>query len=48
VEGIDFNRGGMAVIFEGSQGVGKSTLAPVLGGERCAVTGLMKGDKDSF
>jgi predicted P-loop ATPase len=36
------------VIFEGSQGVGKSTLARVLGGEHYADTGLVMGDKDSF
>ena len=36
------------VIFEGPQGVGKSTLARVLGGEFFADTGLVLGDKDSF
>lgn len=36
------------VIFEGSQGVGKSTLARVLGGDYYADTGLMLGDKDSY
>ena len=36
------------VIFEGAQGVGKSTLASVLGGDYYADTGLVLGDKDSF
>lgn len=36
------------VIFEGPQGVGKSTLASVLGGEYYADTGLVLGDKDSY
>lgn len=36
------------VIFEGSQGVGKSTLARLLGGEYFADTGLVLGDKDSY
>lgn len=36
------------VIFEGAQGVGKSTLARVLGGDYYADTGLVLGDKDSF
>ena len=36
------------VIFEGSQGVGKSTLARLLGGEHFADTGLVLGDKDSY
>lgn len=36
------------VIFEGPQGVGKSTLARVLGGDYYADTGLVMGDKDSY
>jgi putative DNA primase/helicase len=36
------------VIFEGAQGMGKSTLARLLGGEFFADTGLVLGDKDSF
>ncbi len=36
------------VIFEGGQGVGKSTLARLLGGEYFADTGLVLGDKDSY
>lgn len=36
------------VIFEGPQGVGKSTLARILGGEHFADTGLVLGDKDSY
>lgn len=36
------------VIFEGSQGVGKSTLARLLGGDYFADTGLVLGDKDSY
>lgn len=36
------------VIFEGGQGIGKSTLAAVLGGDYYADTGLMLGDKDSY
>lgn len=36
------------VIFEGAQGVGKSTLAKVLGGDYYADTGLVLGDKDSY
>jgi putative DNA primase/helicase len=36
------------VIFEGAQGVGKSTLARLLGGEHFADTGLVLGDKDSY
>lgn len=36
------------VIFEGPQGVGKSTLARILGGEYFADTGLVLGDKDSY
>ena len=36
------------VIFEGSQGVGKSTLARLLGGDFFADTGLVLGDKDSY
>lgn len=36
------------VIFEGSQGVGKSTLARLLGGDHFADTGLVLGDKDSY
>jgi predicted P-loop ATPase len=35
-------------IFEGAQGVGKSTLARILGGDYYADTGLVLGDKDSF
>jgi predicted P-loop ATPase len=35
-------------IFEGAQGVGKSTLARLLGGEYFADTGLVLGDKDSY
>lgn len=36
------------VIFEGAQGVGKSTLARILGGDFFADTGLVLGDKDSY
>lgn len=36
------------LIFEGAQGVGKSTLAAVLGGDHFADTGLLIGEKDSF
>jgi putative DNA primase/helicase len=36
------------VIFEGPQGVGKSTLAKVLGGDHFADTGLVLGEKDSY
>jgi putative DNA primase/helicase len=36
------------VIFEGPQGVGKSTLARVLGGDWFADTGLVMGDKDAY
>lgn len=36
------------VILEGAQGVGKSTLARLLGGEHFADTGLVLGDKDSY
>lgn len=36
------------VIFEGAQGVGKSTLARILGGDYFADTGLVLGDKDSY
>ncbi len=36
------------VIFEGEQGVGKSTLASILGGEYYADTGLVLGEKDSY
>ncbi len=35
-------------ILEGAQGVGKSTLARVLGGNYFADTGLVLGDKDSY
>jgi putative DNA primase/helicase len=35
-------------IFEGAQGVGKSTLARMLGGDYFADTGLVLGDKDSY
>ncbi len=35
-------------IFEGGQGLGKSTLASILGGEYFADTGLVLGDKDSY
>jgi len=35
-------------IFEGGQGVGKSTLARLLGGDHFADTGLVLGDKDSY
>lgn len=35
-------------IFEGAQGVGKSTLARLLGGEFFADTGLTLGEKDSY
>lgn len=36
------------LIFEGPQGVGKSTLASVLGGGFYADTGLVLGEKDSY
>ena len=36
------------VIFEGAQGVGKSTLARLLGCDWFADTGLVLGDKDSY
>ena len=36
------------LVFEGQQGVGKSTLAAVLGGEYFADTGLTLGEKDSY
>lgn len=36
------------VIFEGAQGVGKSTLAQTLGGGYYADTGLVLGEKDSY
>jgi putative DNA primase/helicase len=36
------------LILEGGQGMGKSTLARILGGEWFADTGLMLGDKDSY
>lgn len=36
------------VIFEGAQGVGKSTLAKLLGGQYFADTGLVLGEKDSY
>lgn len=36
------------VIFEGAQGVGKSTLARLLGMDWFADTGLVLGDKDSY
>lgn len=36
------------LILEGGQGMGKSTLARLLGGEWFADTGLMLGDKDSY
>ncbi len=36
------------VIFEGGQGIGKSTLARLLGGDHFADTGLVLGDKDSY
>ena len=36
------------VILEGAQGVGKSTLARLLGWEYFADTGLVLGDKDSY
>lgn len=36
------------LILEGGQGVGKSTLARLLGGDYFADTGLVLGDKDSF
>jgi putative DNA primase/helicase len=35
-------------IFEGGQGMGKSTLARILGGDYFADTGLVLGDKDSY
>jgi predicted P-loop ATPase len=36
------------LILEGGQGLGKSTLAALLGGEWFADTGLVLGDKDSY
>jgi putative DNA primase/helicase len=36
------------VIFEGAQGLGKSTLASVLGGDHFADSNLHIGDKDSY
>ena len=36
------------LILEGGQGLGKSTLARLLGGEWFADTGLVLGDKDSY
>lgn len=36
------------LILEGAQGVGKSTLARLLGGDFFADTGLVLGDKDSY
>lgn len=36
------------VIFEGKQGLGKSTLARALGGEWFADTGLVMGEKDAY
>lgn len=36
------------VIFEGSQGMGKSTLARTLGGAWFADTGLVMGEKDAY
>jgi putative DNA primase/helicase len=36
------------LILEGAQGVGKSTLARILGGDYFADTGLVLGDKDSY
>jgi putative DNA primase/helicase len=36
------------LILEGPQGVGKSTLARLLGGDYFADTGLVLGDKDSY
>lgn len=36
------------VIFEGAQGMGKSTLARTLGGEWFADTGLVMGEKDAY
>lgn len=36
------------VVFEGPQGVGKSTLASILGGDYHADTGLVLGEKDSY
>lgn len=36
------------VVFEGKQGVGKTTLAETLGGDYHADTGLVLGEKDSY